>query len=191
VCNTHINPKHEIRNPKQYQITKIQIMKQLIIFIGLPAGGKTSTAYKLAEKISKSKVIEVDRIKKRISGSVFGKNDAERELWFKEINRQIKEGLKKCDCIIIDEGFFARKYLNKILKGVEDLKKTIVEINYDIEEHIRRNKQRDGASGPVRKMYNLWNNVSADEKILSGIKINDKTLSVEDIIKIIYNHLTN
>lgn len=168
-------------------------MKRIIIFIGHPAGGKTSTAYKLAEKLGNSKVIRVDEIKIKISGSVFGKDDAERELWFKEINKQIKQGLKAHDNVIVDEGFFAKKYFNKILKGVENIKRIVIEINYILEEHIKRNKKRGEAiSGPVKKMYELWNSIPEKERIEPDIKISDKNLSIEKIIeKIIVTELSS
>ena len=159
-------------------------MKRIIIFIGHPAGGKTSTAHKLAEKLSNSNVIEVDVIKTQISGSVFGKDDNERELWFKEINRQIKEGFKKFDNIIVDEGFFAKEYFNKILKGVEDIKHFVNQINYELEEHICRNKKRGEENNEiVKKMYNLWNSIPNDKRIKPDIVINDKNLTIEQIIK--------
>lgn len=164
-------------------------MKTLIIFIGHPAGGKTSTAYKLAERIGNSKVIEVDEIKKKISGSVFGKNDSERELWFQEVNKQIKENLENFDNIIIDEGFFANEYFNKILKGVENIKKIVVEINYSLEEHLRRNEGRGDISGPVRRMYEVWENVSPEEKIQSDILITDEKLTIEQITEKIYEKI--
>ena len=131
-------------------------MKRIIIFIGHSAGGKTSTAHKLAERLGDSKVIKVDEIKIKISGSVFGKDDNERELWFKEINKQIKEELSKFDNIIVDEGFFTKEYFNKILRGVEDVRRFVVEINYSLEEHVRRNRERgEKDDEPVKRMYDL------------------------------------
>jgi len=162
-------------------------MKRIIIFIGHPAGGKTSTAHKLADKLGSSRVVEVDKIKIQISGSVFGKDDAERELWFKEINKQIKEGLKSFDNIIVDEGFFTKEYFEKILDGLQNIKRFVVEINYDLEEHIRRNKERgEDDAGSVRKMYNLWHSVPKEERIQADIVIRDKNLTSEQIINEVY-----
>jgi len=167
-------------------------MKRIIIFIGHPAGGKTLTAYKLAEKLGNSKIIEVDKIKIKISGSVFGRDDDERELWFKEINNQIKEGLEDFENVIVDEGFFAKKYLDKILTGVENTKRFIIEINYSLKEHIRRNKRRgESDQGPVKRMYELWDSIPKKDKIQPDIIITNEDLAIEQIVNEIYQKLRN
>ena len=165
-------------------------MKRIIIFIGHPAGGKTSATKKLAQKLGNSKVIEVDQIKIQISGSVFGKDDDERELWFKEINRRIKEGLKSFDNIIIDEGFFAKEYFNKILEEVKDIERFVIELSYDLEEHIRRNKQRgENNHEPIKKMYHLWHSIPKEKKIKPDIVIKDKNLSIDEVVNKVYRRV--
>ncbi len=164
-------------------------MKRVIIFVGPPAGGKTSAAHKLAERLLNSVVIEVDPIKERISGSVHGKDDIERELWFSEINKEFRRALETSDNVIIDEGFFENQYLNKILKGVKNVKQTIVEINYSLEEHLKRDGKRKGDEpGAVRQNYYLYKNASVEEKINPDIFIADKDLTPDEIAgKIVSN----
>ena len=161
-------------------------MKKLFIFIGHPAGGKTTTAIELAKRLGKVKVIEVDEIKKKISGSVFGRNDEERELWFREVNNQILNGLKGFDNIVIDEGFFEQKYLDKITAGVSPhAKKVIIEITLPLEEHIRRNKGRNDISEPVKRMYEIWNQVKEQYRIKPDIEIHNPRLSVGEVTQLI------
>jgi len=113
-------------------------MNKLIIFIGHPAGGKTSTAHKLADILGGAEVIETDKVKQKISGSIHARDNNERELWFKEINNQIKTGVDNNKYTIIDEGFFSVVYLNKILADIKNINKTIIEITYSLDEHIKR-----------------------------------------------------
>lgn len=163
--------------------------KQIIIFIGHPAGGKTSAAYKLAEKLGDSKVIAVDEIKTEISGSVFGRDDRERELWFQEINKQIKEGLESFNNMIIDEGFFTQELFDKIMVGLDQVKKFIVEITFGLDEHLCRSKARGDLLEPVRRMYNLWQSVPEDKRIEPNLVVRDATLDSEKIADLIIKNL--
>jgi len=165
-------------------------MKKIIILIGPPAGGKTEIAFRLARILPKAKAIEVDKIKEQISGSVHGKDDTERELWFKALNNKIKNLLIKYDNIIVDEGFFKQEYLRKFLKGLEKFKIIIVEISYSLEEHFKRDKKRKGDEpSAVKKMYKLHNSVVGKEKIKPDIIIKDKDLTVDQVISLIYKKL--
>jgi len=158
-------------------------MRRLVIFIGPPAGGKTSTAYALAEKLGDSLVIEVDKIKEKISGGISAKDDEERELWFEEINKQIKEGLNKYQYVIVDEGFFTQELLDKILIGVEEIPKTVVEINYGREEYLKRDQARpDHNLEAFNKMMDVWEGVPENERIISDILINNKLLNIEGLV---------
>lgn len=167
-------------------------MPHLIIFIGPPAGGKTTTAKKLAQKLGNSKVVEVDEIKIAISGSVFGKDDAERELWFKKVNEEILEGLKAGRNVIVDEGFFEKQYLDKILVDVEK-KPVIVEINYRLKDHLKRSSERKGDDvEAIERMYQIHNSVENKEKIFPDMLFSDIEMSQEQIAnEIIVKALTN
>jgi gluconate kinase len=167
-------------------------MKKIYIFIGPPAGGKTSTAHALAEKLESAKVIEVDEIKKMISGSVFGKDDDERESWFKETNNQIKEGLKSFDNIIVDDGFFEKQYIDKILKDLNEVDKLIIEINFNEKEHLYRSDKRIGDDeDSIRRMYKIYNKVNEESKINPNIIINNPKLSKKEIVGLIFNYKKN
>jgi predicted kinase len=156
-------------------------MKTLVAFIGHPAGGKTSASYTLSDKLDNSLVIEIDEIKTKISGSVFAKDDEERELWFTEINKQIKEAFNTFETVIIDEGFFTNELFKKITIGLEDIRKIVVEISYDIDEHLQRNENRGDIPEPVLRMFEVWNSVPQDEKIKPNLVINDINLKPEEI----------
>jgi len=167
------------------------MQKELIIFIGHPAGGKSSAAKQLAKELGDGVYIGVDEIKIQISGSVFSRTPDEKELWFKEINRQIKQGLKEHRAVVVDEGFFTNELLQKILVGLEeiDFKRLIIEVTFDLEEHLRRNTERGDAPEPVRHMYKIWNSVPLDERIKPDIEIHDKTLTTQQIVDTILSKL--
>jgi len=162
-------------------------MQKLIIFIGPPAGGKTTTAKLLADRLGNSRVIEVDQIKEQLSGSVFPKKDEERELWFQEVNRQIKKGLAEFDHVIVDEGFFDQKYLNKILIRVESESRTIIKIMYDLNTHLKRDANRPGGGNTeaVTKNYNNFIDIKESDKINADLSISDPNLSQEEILQLI------
>ena len=84
---------------------------------------------------------------------------------------------------------FSKEYLNKILKGVKKNKQVIIEVNYSLEEHLRRNKKRGGAPEPVKHMYNIWHSVSEKEKIKPDILITNKNLSIDQIVNEIMRNL--
>jgi tRNA uridine 5-carbamoylmethylation protein Kti12 len=165
--------------------------KQLIIFIGHPAGGKSSAAKQLAKKLDDAIYIGIDEIKIQISGSVFSRTPDEKELWFKEINHQIKKGLQERKAVVIDEGFFTNELLQKILVGLDniDFKKLIVEITFELEEHTRRNSERGDTPEPVKHMYDLWNSIPLDQRIKPDIEIHDKKLTTEQIVDVVLNAL--
>jgi tRNA uridine 5-carbamoylmethylation protein Kti12 len=159
-------------------------MKHLFIFIGPPAGGKTTATYGLASRLKNTEVIEVDKIKEQISGSVFPKKDSERELWFQEVNKRIKEALQSKDNVIVDEGFFETKYLNKILIGVEDVPRTIVKIIFSLDDHLERDENRPGGGNieAVTRNYNVFMEGN-DDQIEPDIVIKDPNMPQEEIIE--------
>lgn len=164
-------------------------MQHLIIFIGPPAGGKTTTAKKLAQRLGNSKVVEVDKIKIAISGSVFGKDDNERELWFKKVNEEISSGLDAGKNVIVDEGFFGKQYLDKILENISKAP-FIVEINFRIDEHLKRSSERkDDDVQAIKRMYQIYNSVNKGSKIATNLAIEDERVSVDGIIEQIISGL--
>ena len=120
---------------------------------------------------------------------MFGKDDEERELWFKEINKQTKESLANFDNIIIDEGFFTQELFNKIINGFEQIKKFVVEITFELDEHVRRNEARGDTPEPIQRMYKLWQSVPKGQKIKPNLLIKDKSLSTEQIADLILKNL--
>lgn len=167
------------------------MQKQLIIFIGHPAGGKSSAAKRLAKELNDAVYVGVDEVKIMISGSVFSRTPDEKELWFKEINRQIKQGLREHKSVVVDEGFFTNELIQKILVGLESInfKKLVVEITFELEEHIRRNTERGDTPEPVKHMYDLWNSIPMGERIKPDIEIHDKKLTTGQIVDLVLSKL--
>jgi tRNA uridine 5-carbamoylmethylation protein Kti12 len=66
-------------------------MKKIYIFIGPPAGGKTSTAHALAEKLESAKVIEVDEIKKINDKKLDEAKSAEASMYLKLMDSDHEE----------------------------------------------------------------------------------------------------
>ena len=166
-------------------------MKHLFVFIGPPAGGKTTLAYALAKKLEDAVVIEVDKIKMQISGSVFGRDDAERSLWFEAICRAIHDAFKQYKHVIVDEGFFSKEYFDEILLGIEDVPRTVVKVMFDLGEHVRRDSLRLGGGDvdAVARNYNLFIKTPSESQIVSDIDILDPSINQDDVINMIVNHL--
>ena len=162
-------------------------MSKLIIFIGPPAGGKTSAARLLAKEFEDPVLVEMDEIKKKLSGSVFANGDTEeeremdREMWFKQANLEIIKGLSERSYVIVDEGFHSNYYLRKLLSNVS-VKPLVVKIFFSLKEHLSRDSKRKDKTDPnvLERVYDLFIN---SDMIVPDFEIIDPNLSLREIIK--------
>ena len=134
-------------------------MSQLILMVGCPGAGKTTTAQKYVEKLPNAITISRDAIR-------FSLLQPEQDYWdcendvVKEFWKQINNALLTYDYVIADQTSLttrARKWLLDHIKGYSIV--SALWIDETLETCLQRNNMRRGAKNYVpeanlKKMYN-------------------------------------
>ncbi len=135
-------------------------MPDVIILVGLPASGKSTFAKQFILDNPSWVRINKDTLRLEIGG-----NDSwykKEKLVFKRERELIKESIDNGINVVIDNTHLNPKTLNDTKDFVESCGGNIVKVIYfdvEVEEAIRRDKERGSASvgaHVIKNMYNTW-----------------------------------
>jgi len=163
-------------------------MKKVIIFRGPTAGGKSTIARILSDKLH-FPLIDIDQIKHKISGSVHSPDYETIKSWFRAAGDEACKFLKECqEGVIIDEAFRDQELLNETLGQIDlkEYKRLVIEFKFPLEVHKERHNSKINKIhqdvNQVEKYYNEYERYSIMSPIRNDISINDPLLSKEQIL---------
>ncbi len=161
-------------------------MKRVIVLRGPCGAGKTTVAREMCRRVPNSVHINIDDIKKKMSGSVHVSCPGDPEQWFEQSNALAKQELTHDKSVILDEAFAYPHLLSIATNGLTEIAKVfIVEIRYDDDEHVSRyhNKPTGMKEHPTDEVIQSYitdydNN---GRRITNDLVISDPNLKAEQI----------
>lgn len=160
--------------------------RYVVILMGPCGGGKSTIAKELLEQLPNFEHIEIDKLKKEISGNIHESRQEVRNNWFREASRRTNNYIKNGKNVILDEAFPNQEYVDLALSYLDEsnLKVIKVEIMYSLEVHTERYKNKPDSleartNAQIRAYYNEYKNGQKSRKF--DLKICNPKLSITDV----------
>lgn len=156
---------------------------KLIVLCGIPASGKTTYAHNTEESEDNIIVVSRDKIRLEMLSENGGYFDKEKQV-YKRYVYEISEYLSQGKTVIADATQVtvkSRKKLFKSLKNIDkelfdNIEKVAVNFNADIDDCIKRNREREGLHKVPSKVIINFSNIYVPASLSEGF---DRIYTVE------------